>query len=162
MSLVYLILGGNQGNRTEIFCKAIDLVSSDIGQIVAKSALYESESWGFQSDLFINQAVIVNTNLRPALVLAQTQHIETSLGRSRKSAGYESRTMDIDLLYYDEMVVQEQGLTIPHPRIAERMFVLVPMAEIAPHFKDPITGDTISEMLRNCLDLSKVWLLGSQ
>jgi 2-amino-4-hydroxy-6-hydroxymethyldihydropteridine diphosphokinase len=160
MSLVYLVLGGNQGNRTEIFSKAIDLVTSEIGQKTAISSIYESESWGFESDLFINQVIAVKTLLSPEQVLSIAQHIENRLGRMRKSNGYEARTLDIDLLYYDDIVVENEILTLPHPRIPNRRFVLVPMAEIAPSHEDPLTGLSIKEMLQNCTDLSKVWPLG--
>jgi len=160
MSLVYLVLGGNQGNRTEIFSKAIDLVTSEIGQKRAISSIYESESWGFDSDLFINQVIAIDTILSPERVLSLAQQIENSLGRVRKSSGYEARTLDIDLLYYDEIVVDNEILTLPHPRIPYRRFVLLPMAEIAPNLKDPLTGLTIQQMLHNCKDLSKVWPLG--
>ena len=160
MSLVYLVLGGNQGNRTEIFSKAIDLVTSEIGQKTAISSIYESESWGFESDLFINQVIAIDTILSPEQVLSLAQQIENRLGRTRKSNGYEARTLDIDLLYYDDIVVDNEILILPHPRIPDRRFVLVPIAEIAPNHKDPLTGLTIREMLHTCKDLSKVWLLG--
>ncbi len=156
MPLVYLILGGNRGNRTKIISEAIDLVTSKIGQKIAVSELYESESWGFKSDLFVNQAIKLETILSPTEILLITQQIENQLGRVRKSAGYEARTIDIDMLYYDSLILNAVDLTIPHPRIAERKFVLVPLAEIAPDLKDPVTGLTISEMLEGCQDISVV------
>ncbi|MEI7828285.1 MAG: 2-amino-4-hydroxy-6-hydroxymethyldihydropteridine diphosphokinase [Prolixibacteraceae bacterium] len=159
MSLAYLILGGNQGNRVEIFSKAIDLITSKIGLKLAISAMYESESWGFKSELFINQAVIIETILSPSEVLSGTQQIETLLGRVRKTDGYEARTIDIDLLYFDSLVIREADLQIPHPKIAERRFVLVPLAEIAPDLRDSVTGITVLEMLAECADASKVWKL---
>ena len=94
MSLVFLILGGNQGNRIEIISIAIDLVTSKIGSKKAISALYESESWGFASDLFVNQVIELETKLSPEEVLEQTQQIELQLGRIRKSGSYEARTID--------------------------------------------------------------------
>jgi len=159
MSLVYLILGGNRGNVVEIFSTAIELVTSKIGQKIAISARYGSESWGFASESFINQVIIINTALSPTEVLEQTQQIESLLGRIRRTAGYEARTMDIDLLYYGSTVLNCAILTIPHPRIAQRRFVLVPLAEIAPDKKDPLTGITVQEMLQRCTDPLKVWQL---
>ena len=156
MSLVYLILGGNQGNRAEIISRAIDLVTSEIGPKLASSACYESESWGFKSEPFINQIIIINTILSPTEVLARTQQIEIRLGRIRETSGYEARTIDIDLLYYDSLVLNSKNLTLPHPRIAVRKFVLVPLAEIAPGFRDPFTQLTILEMLEACTDESTV------
>ncbi len=156
MSLVYLILGGNRGNRTEIFSSAIDLVTSQIGRKIAISTLYESESWGFKSEPFMNQVIKIETELSPAKVLEQTQQIETQLGRVRTTGGYEARTMDIDLLYYDSLVINTPVLIVPHPRISERKFVLVPLAEIAPDLKDPVIGMTAIEMLEKCPDTSMV------
>ncbi len=158
MSLVYLILGGNRGNRPEIFSSAIKLLNSEIGPQKAISSLYESESWGFESELFLNQVIIIETPLSPFEVLLHTQQIESQLGRVRNTDGYEPRTIDIDLLYYGSQVINSSGLTIPHPRIAKRKFVLVPLAEIAPNLKDPVTGMTVSGMLQKCNDTSKVWL----
>lgn len=159
MSLVYLILGGNQGNRIEIISTAIDLVTSEIGQKKAISSLYESESWGFKSEPFINQVIIVNTTLSPTEVLERTQKIEAHLGRKRTKAGYEARPIDIDLLYYDELVLCDKTLVLPHPRIAARRFVLVPLDELVPDKTDPITGINIHEMLMACSDSSAVRLL---
>jgi 2-amino-4-hydroxy-6-hydroxymethyldihydropteridine diphosphokinase len=162
MSLAYLILGGNQGNRVEIISKAIDLVTSMIGRKLAISAYYESESWGFKSELFVNQAVIIDTLLSPSELLSVTQQIEGLLGRVRNTEGYEARTIDIDLLYFDSLVISERNLQIPHPKIAERRFVLIPLAEIAPDFRDPVTGITVFQMLAQCSDTTKVWELYRQ
>ena len=118
MSLVYLILGGNQGNRAEIISRAIDLVTSEIGPKIASSASYESESWGFKSEPFINQIIIINTNLSPTEVLVRTQQIEIRLGRIRETSGYEARTIDIDLLYYDSLVLNYLPFSrIPPPNL---------------------------------------------
>jgi 2-amino-4-hydroxy-6-hydroxymethyldihydropteridine diphosphokinase len=162
MSLAYLILGGNQGNRVEIISKAIDLVTSMIGRKLAISAYYESESWGFKSELFVNQAVIIDALLSPSELLSVTQQIEGLLGRVRNTEGYEARTIDIDLLYFDSLVISERNLQIPHPKIAERRFVLIPLAEIAPDFRDPVTGITVFQMLAQCSDTTKVWELYRQ
>ncbi len=158
MSLAYLILGGNRGNTKQIFSDAIDLVSSHIGPISAKSSLYSSESWGFESDLFMNQVIKLETLLSPAEVLRNALDIENQLGRIRKTGGYEARTLDIDLLYFDSLIIRTEELIVPHPRIKERRFVLVPLAEVAPDLIDPVTGQSVSEMLLNCQDPSKVWL----
>jgi 2-amino-4-hydroxy-6-hydroxymethyldihydropteridine diphosphokinase len=156
MPLVYLILGGNKGNRTEMISTAIDLVTSHIGQKKAISGLYESESWGFKSEPFINQIIKIETSLSPAEVLSYSQQIENKLGRVRKSEGYEARTMDIDILYYDLMVINTPDLIIPHPKIAQRRFVLLPLVEISPELQDPVTGMSAVEMLENCTDNSLV------
>ena len=97
--------------------------------------------------------------MSPNEILITSKQIEVQLGRVRNSGGYEARTMDIDLLYYDSVVLDSPGLTIPHPRIADRRFVLVPLAEIAPDFIDPLSGKKVIEMLQECTDPSKVWRL---
>lgn len=159
MSLVYLILGGNQENRVEIISNAIDLVTSEIGPKKAISSMYESESWGFKSELFINQVIILETALSPAEVLAVVQKIENQLGRIRTKDEYEARTIDIDMLYFDELVTTSAILTLPHPRIAERRFVLIPLDELVPDKIDPLTGRSVHEMLLSCPDSSAVWPL---
>lgn len=158
MSLVYLILGGNRGNTEQIFSRAIDLVTSNIGLIKVKSSRYKSESWGFESDLFMNQIIIVQTQLSPSEVLTQIQCIENQLGRTRTKKNYEARTIDIDILYFDDLVINSPDLIIPHPRIAIRKFVLIPLMEIAVDLIDPLSKLTIQEMLEKCPDKSSVWL----
>ena len=159
MSLVYLILGGNRGNRREIISSAIDLVTSKIGPKISVSALFESEPWGFSSELFVNQVIAIETDMSPNEILIASQQIEVQLGRVRNSGGYEPRTIDIDLLYYDSVVLDSPDLTIPHPHIADRRFVLVPLAEIAADYSDPLSGKKVIEMLQECTDPSKVWRL---
>jgi 2-amino-4-hydroxy-6-hydroxymethyldihydropteridine diphosphokinase len=161
MPIVYLILGGNQGNRNEIISEAIDLVTSQIGIQTDSSSRYESESWGFKSEPFINQIIVLNTDLNPEEILEKIHSIEDQLGRTRKTNQYEARTIDIDLLYMDSRVINSTNLVVPHPRIASRRFVLLPLAEIAPELLDPVTGKTVAEMLDLCSDTSCVRRLGS-
>lgn len=116
------------------------------------SSIYVTEPWGFESELFWNQAIIIETELSPLEVLGQTQAIETEMGRVRKSKHYEARTIDIDLLFYDDLELNTPGLTIPHPKMGERKFVLVPLNEIAPDKRHPVTKLSIREMLRICTD----------
>jgi len=156
MPSVYLILGGNKGKSTEILSTAIDLLTNAIGQKITESSRYESESWGFQSEPFVNQIIKMETSLPPIDVLRCLQQIENQLGRTRNGSRYSDRTIDIDILYYDSLVVNDPLLSIPHPRIAARRFVLVPMAEISPDWTDPVSGMTISEMLKVCTDNSWV------
>jgi 2-amino-4-hydroxy-6-hydroxymethyldihydropteridine diphosphokinase len=157
MSLAYLILGGNRGNRQEIISTAIDLLARQIGSIHSMSALYESESWGFSSELFINQIVVFQTSLSPEEVLDRCLETESRLGRVRSTGKYEARTIDIDILYFDGRIIESERLTVPHPRISARKFVLLPLAEIAPELDDPVTGMTVAEMLQNCMDTSRIW-----
>ncbi len=153
MAQVYLLLGGNLGDKQQLFTKALKMIASNAGTITAQSAVYETEPWGFESnDLFWNQAVVVETRLQPLQLLEQTQHIEKQLGRVRHAQQYASRLIDLDLLFYDEQVIRHPRLEIPHPRIAERRFVLKPLAEIAPHFLHPVLHKTIAQLLADCPD----------
>ena len=160
MHLVYLILGGNMGDKENIFQKAIGLIIKNIGGVVQSSSVYETESWGFTSELFVNQVIVVESELSPNDVLLAALAIENTLGRNRKSKNYEARPIDIDLLFYDDIILESKDLTIPHPRIAERRFVLEPLCEIAAQKKHPVTGFTVSEMLINCTDRLKVTKIG--
>lgn len=153
MAQVYLLLGGNLGDKQQLFTKALEMIASNVGTITAQSAVYETEPWGFKSnDLFWNQAVVVETRLQPLQLLEQTQHIEKQLGRVRHAQQYASRLIDLDLMFYDEQVIRHPRLEIPHPRIAERRFVLKPLAEIAPHFLHPVLHKTIAQLLADCPD----------
>jgi len=157
MSKLFLLLGGNLGNKELIFAKALEMTVKRIGLLVSKSSVYETEPWGFQSeDLFWNQAVLVETNLKPLQVLEEVQHIETELGRVRHEGRYVSRVIDIDLLFYDDLIIQSPRLELPHPRMAGRRFVLEPLAEIAPDFIHPVLKKTMAVLRDECHDPLKV------
>lgn len=130
---LYIGLGSNLGDRRATLEEALQLVGRHVGRVVRVSAYCESEPWGFRSDnRFLNAAALVLTDLSPRECLRRTQHIERKLGRTRKSENgvYHDRTIDIDLLLYDDLCVQEPDLTLPHPRIRERDFVRLPLQEI--------------------------------
>jgi 2-amino-4-hydroxy-6-hydroxymethyldihydropteridine diphosphokinase len=160
MSEVSILLGGNQGDKHKIFSETIKLIREKIGQIIIISSVYETEPWGFVSDLFWNQALIAETVLSPDEVLTTAFEIENLMGRKRLSDNYEARPIDIDLMFYDNLEIISPRLTLPHPMMAQRRFMLVPLAEIAPEKIHPITGLTISEMLRICPDKLKVIRIG--
>ena len=156
-NIAYLLLGGNQGNREKILKEARRLISERVGEIIETSMLYETAPWGFKDDLkFLNQVLKVSTLLKPGELLNALLFIEQSLGRVRVSSGYQSRTIDIDILFYNSLVMNEENLIIPHPRIADRRFVLVPLAEIASGFIHPGFGIPISELLNRCQDILDV------
>lgn len=153
MTKVYLLLGGNLGNKREIFAQAKQLISQQIGRVTGQSAIYETEPWGFESsDLFWNQVLEITTTLTPVEVLARTQQIENTLGRIRKSDQYVSRIIDIDILFIDDLVIQTEKLIIPHPRIQERRFALVPLCELVPALLHPVFEKTIEQLLNDCPD----------
>lgn len=157
VNMVYLLLGSNLDDRQAALEKARHELSRRIGRISRVSAVYESEPWGFNSERrFLNQAVAVNTSLGPSDLLMELLSIERSLGRVRNGNGYESRTIDIDILFYNEQVIDKEDLVVPHPRVHERMFALVPMCELAPDLVHPAFSKTILELKRECTDTVKV------
>jgi 2-amino-4-hydroxy-6-hydroxymethyldihydropteridine diphosphokinase len=157
MKGIYLGLGSNLGDREANLEQAMQKITEHIGEIVSRSSVYETEPWGFNSsDQFLNMVIEVDTRLRPSGLLGRLLMIESLLGRLRSGNEYSSRTIDIDILLYRRRRMNRASLVIPHPRLQERKFVLVPLCEIAPGIVDPITGKTIAELVASCTDNSKV------
>ncbi|MEG1574118.1 MAG: 2-amino-4-hydroxy-6-hydroxymethyldihydropteridine diphosphokinase [Bacteroidales bacterium] len=148
MNTIYLSLGSNLGNRDNNITIALNEIEKNIGHIIKVSSQYETAPWGFTStNNFINIAVEIETDLTPYQLLEQTQKIETNLGRSKKRGDkYEDRTIDIDILLYNNIIIEEENLTIPHPKMQQRTFVIEPLAEIAPQLYHPISCKTIKEI----------------
>ncbi len=153
MSIAYLLLGGNVGNRELILKESGNLVAEKVGDIVARSALYETEPWGFEDEnMFLNQAIKVETDMSPSSLLDTLLQIEQSMGRTRLVTKFSSRTIDIDILFFDDLLVSLTNLIIPHPFLHERRFVLAPLAEIAGELIHPTFSITIGELLKQCTD----------
>jgi 2-amino-4-hydroxy-6-hydroxymethyldihydropteridine diphosphokinase len=140
---VYLGLGSNLGDREEHIRKAVALIGEKVGLVIRQSSLIETEPWGFESEnRFLNGVILVETSLTPRQLLRATQKIERSLGRKRKSTDsslqspdfskYSDRPIDIDILLYDDLTVDEPDLKIPHPLMEQRDFVMIPLNEIKP------------------------------
>ena len=138
---VYLGLGSNLGDREEHIRKAIALIGESIGLVIRQSSLIETEPWGFESaNRFLNGVILVETSLTPRQLLKATQKIERQLGRKKKSTdsslltpvSYSDRSIDIDILLYDDLIVDEPDLKIPHPLMEQRDFVMTPLNEIKP------------------------------
>jgi len=153
----WLSTGSNLSDPVNRLAIAEDLLSERCGKIILRSPVYKTEAWGFESDYpFFNQCLCLQTTLSPENLMKELLAIEKDLGRERNGTGYSDRVIDIDLLYYDELVSKNEGLTLPHPRLHKRRFVLVPLADIAPELIDPRSGMRVWEMLSICRDDSKV------
>jgi 2-amino-4-hydroxy-6-hydroxymethyldihydropteridine diphosphokinase len=156
---VYLLLGGNLNNIEQTFINAISELKLNGCEIEQTSSLYESPPWGFESsNTFLNQVLSISTSLLPKELLDTIQSIEQKLGRVRtgNNASYESRTIDIDILYFNSIHMKSPHLTIPHPEIQNRRFTLLPLTEINPSFFHPILNKSNSELLDLCSDNSLV------
>lgn len=150
MDRLYVGLGSNLGDRRQNILRAAAMIESQIGTRVALSDFFETAPWGFASaNSFLNAAMSVDTPLAPLRVLDLTQRIERSLGRTRKSSqgGYADRTIDIDILLYGSLTMATDSLTIPHPLMHRRLFVLEPLAQIAPEALHPLLGKTALRLL---------------
>jgi len=150
MAVVYLGLGSNLGQKEEFLRLAISKIEKQIGHVKALSAFYESAPWGFESPhSFINACAATETILTPHECLYAIASIESSLGRSKNASGeYMDRVIDIDILFYDQLVIEDKNLTIPHPLLHQRLFVLYPLAEIAPKLVHPLLHKTIESLLK--------------
>jgi 2-amino-4-hydroxy-6-hydroxymethyldihydropteridine diphosphokinase len=148
MATAYLALGTNLGDKRKHITTAVALLSERTGRILALSRLYASEPWGFKSDNhFLNAALALETSLSPFELLDLTQQIERDMGREEKdTASYCDRIIDIDLLLYEDLVLHTARLTLPHPLMHERGFVVVPLAEIAPALLHPVLKTTFGEL----------------
>ena len=147
MALVYLGFGTNLGDKERNLNDAILKISQDIGKVICQSSFYASKPWGFESENdFLNAVILAETNLSPLELLAKTQEVELELGRTVKSTnGYADRVIDIDILLFDNEIIDLPELKIPHPLITERDFVYIPLLEIAPNLLHPISGKTFNK-----------------
>ncbi|HCT29968.1 MAG TPA: 2-amino-4-hydroxy-6-hydroxymethyldihydropteridine diphosphokinase [Bacteroidales bacterium] len=158
MAKVYFVIGGNLGDREQYIDRTKCLISERVGYILRYSSLYESEPWGFDNGHnFLNQVIIVDTQLSPAAILLEISFIEGVLGRERNGNGFSARTADIDILFYDQQIMLSPSLVIPHRFLHKRMFVLTPLSEVAPDFIHPLFSVTVRELLASCDDKTKVW-----
>ena len=149
-----ILLGANLGDKKQMFAQVETHITDNIGNCIKKSALYFSKAWGFESDdLFYNQVLIVETEYSAHDTLLRCQAIENKCGRVRhEQAGYESRTIDIDILYFNNDIIETDDLTIPHPLLHKRKFALVPLCEVLPEYIHPILLTSNKNLLANCED----------
>ncbi len=155
-NIVYLLLGGNMGDRELLLSQAVSLIGKKIGPVLKTSALYETAAWGKQDQAaFLNQAVMVATPLSASATLTQVQDIELALGRARIEK-WGSRTIDIDIIFFNHEHIAQPGLSIPHPHMQDRNFVLVPLAEIAADYIHPVFHSDVVTLQKQCKDTLEV------
>jgi 2-amino-4-hydroxy-6-hydroxymethyldihydropteridine diphosphokinase len=149
-----LLLGSNSGDRLAVLENAITEIQNQFGSLLQKSSIYESKAWGFDGQDFLNQVVIVHSDIDAFSCLKITQEIEKNLGRQKKSKNgvYENRIIDIDILFYENLILETEELCIPHPKIQDRRFTLQPLAEILSDYVHPQLKKNIGQLLIECLD----------
>lgn len=157
MNNAYLLIGGNLGDRLVNLQNAIQQIEMHAGKIIASSAIYETAAWGFtEQPPFFNQALQIETSLTATELMHQLLTIEISLGRERLIP-LGPRIIDIDIIYYNNEIIQNDIVSIPHPRMEQRNFVLIPLNEIAPNYVHPILHIPTNTLLAQCKDLSHVY-----
>jgi len=159
MFKVFLLLGGNIGDRLAYLQTAVDQLAQKVGKLIQKSSIYETQAWGKTTEPdYLNQVLLLETNLAPQDILNEILKIELELGRKREEK-WGSRTMDIDILFYDNEIINEAALIIPHPELHKRRFTLEPLSEIAPELVHPLLNKSILQLknnLEDCLVVKKL------
>lgn len=164
MAIVYLSLGSNFGDRIGYVQQAASLLGAcDEITIVRTSAFYETEPWGMNSEnWFVNAVLEIKTSFAPQKLLEECQRIEKQLGRKRSQNGYIDRTIDIDILFYNKDIINEENLIVPHKFVHLRAFTLVPLLELIPNFEHPVLHKTISELHNDLENPEMVFLYGTR
>ena len=152
MRKIYLSIGSNKGNRYSFIKEALRLIQKDIGEVILISKIYETKSWGFQSDDFLNLCILIKSELIPVELIIKLKNLEEKIGRERNNEKIEAREIDIDILFYSDEIVNQKDLIIPHQRLHLRNFVLYPLNDIAADFIHPILLKSVNELLNECED----------
>lgn len=159
---VVLSLGSNQGNRLEHIQTCISLIHKTIGTVIRVSKVYETPSWGFESDAFYNCALLLHTSFSPEKTLSKILETEKQLGRIRnEQQGYQARVIDIDIISFDELILETETLHIPHPQMQNRLFVLLPILDLGFDWRHPKTNQSITELIKATKDKSECVLAGN-
>ncbi|WP_417876179.1 2-amino-4-hydroxy-6-hydroxymethyldihydropteridine diphosphokinase [Winogradskyella sediminis] len=154
---IHIALGSNKGNKLQFLQAAVDAIFVNVGVVKKISKVYKTPAFGFEGDDFYNACIAVETEYKPKKVLKLLQEIELKLGRvSKTTTAYESREIDLDILFFEAEVVEENNLVIPHSQLQNRKFVLQPLLDIAKDFKHPTLNKTIEELDRDCKDTSEI------
>ncbi len=155
--ITYLSLGSNIGNRYEYLKSALSLIRENISNSIKISSIYQTPAWGFESEDFYNICIEIISNDTPIALLNKLKQIEIEVGRTEKSIeGYSARVIDIDIITYGNLIYKAKDLTIPHPRLHERLFVLIPLKEIAPNLIIPNLEQSVNSLLEICNDKSVI------
>jgi 2-amino-4-hydroxy-6-hydroxymethyldihydropteridine diphosphokinase len=159
MSIAFISIGTNLGNKPKNLNQAIHAIERTCGILKQKSSIYETTAWGFASfNNFLNQVVSVDTNLSPQNLLAKLLTIETNMGRERNTVHYEDRIIDLDIISFDDLILESQNLTIPHPQYHKRAFVVWPLAEIAPHHWHSLQQKTAFQLKQDLANQTEIKL----
>jgi len=155
--IIHIALGSNKGNKLQYLQSAVDAVFERIGAVKKISKVYTTPAFGFDGDDFYNACIAVETELKPKKVLKELQTIEVELGRAKKSTkGYESREIDLDILFFEDEIIEDKNLVIPHPELHKRRFVLQPLLDIAKDVEHPVLSKSIEILLNECKDNSEI------
>ena len=154
---VILSLGSNQGNRLSMITTCIDLIHSEIAVVVKVSKIYETPAWGFESEPFYNAAILIHTSKSPQKILKQVLKVEKTLGRVRSNdSGYQARIIDVDIIAFDEEIIENENLQIPHPLLQNRKFVLQPMLDLGLNWEHPTLKKSVAQLLVQTDDESEI------
>ncbi len=153
---VILSVGTNLGDRFQNLLQVKNLLQNQLGGIPQWSGIYETPAWGFQGEPFYNTAILLQTSLSPTEVLSVIRTIENQMGRVRNenAIGYSSRNIDVDIILYENQIIETQELQIPHPRFTQRKFVLLPMQDLSWQWKHPQTQQNLEQIIKECTDTS--------
>lgn len=152
-----ILMGSNIGDKVGFMQLAIEALTNAGIAVVQKSSYYASDAWGFESDTFVNQAIICNTVLTPHQLLTVLQNVEKQAGRTSKTqTEYAARTLDLDIIFFNYQIIDNEDLTIPHPQVQNRNFALLPLKEIIPNYKHIVLQKTIATLAKECPDKGKV------
>ena len=152
MNTVYLLLGSNMGDSEQMLTVAINMIEKNIGKLTKSSSIYRTAAWGNEDQPdFLNQIIIISSSLSSSNILKEMFGIEKEMGRVRTTKNA-ARVIDIDMLFFNDEIIQTETLTVPHPQIQNRRFVLVPLAEISPDFQHPLLKKSSLELLSICSD----------
>lgn len=163
ITTTYIALGSNQGEKMDWLKKAVYEVYKAIGDVTRVSKVYKTPAWGFEGDDFLNAVIEVNTRFSAEVTLEKLLTIELQLGRIRvENKGYQARTIDLDILFYGNETIVSDRLTVPHPKLIERSFVLYPLSDLVPNLIHPTLNKSVSELINNCKDTSPIEAISDQ